>query len=645
MTFLRARLLAVAAIALSTTACGASSFNVRASRAFSNEDMDPDVDADRVADVAKTHELVDELLLKTPFDPSDAWIQKLPLTSEHGDELMKAAGRAHPYEPGDFEVPTLKPYRAHLEEVLTVARASRAHAARFPNVARAIESLGVADLGARWEAFANARRTRNAKVVVAEGNAILGMVGALHGIDSTQGDKAVIAHAATQAVSLALRAEQEASAIAPYAEKHAISLSKRRREYERLASDARAARWEAEREVELLGPVADGLAASARLDLGVSAGFLYHESFVDQVVGVQFDATRVHVKADSEVLFFHQAKSNASSGSANDYTGREHRLSYTVQPIFMVGARIIAAYDWLHIKNIASLNAGFTTDRITGSGGTIENSNSLGQLIGLKGLASDFFDMGVGLAGVNTNVRLATFTSGKIHEIGIDPTTDADKGETRNAPFQLVYKQIDVAYDLTVPFPVLSEDYYVEALLPGFRYMDYRLPRVFYELGETPPTNTVYDYSLLRESPVQNATSKFFMGGISARFGQGDWDRVSFYGDIGIYGGAGPVGFYFLKDKTQADTEANRDQQKATMFAVDGSATLGMRLRLTPRRSRFRVITEVLYHGEIIGQGIVSEIRETDTKSGETIYSVGKKVDVGGFDLFHGPRLRLVLSF
>ena len=77
------------------------------------------------------------------------------------------------------------------------------------------------------------------------------------------------------------------------------------------------------------------------------------------------------------------------------------------------------------------------------------------------------------------------------------------------------------------------------------------------------------------------------------------------------------------------------------MLAFDGVASLGVRFRITKQR-RPRVVAELSYGGEIVGQGAVTEIRATKTESG-TSYSVGKSVDVGGFDVFHGPRLILVL--
>jgi hypothetical protein len=229
---------------------------------------------------------------------------------------------------------------------------------------------------------------------------------------------------------------------------------------------------------------------------------------------------------------------------------------------------------------------------------------------------------------------LATFTSGQVREYAIDPKTGGDLGIVGTAPFQLTYHQVDVGYDFTMLAPDAFEELYVENLIVGFRYMDYRLPRILYELNEKSPGENTYVFG--RETPPQTVPSRFYTGGLTLRMGQGDWPRVSLYGDLGLYGGGGPISYFFRPAAGGAD-----EQHSDTMIAFNGSATLGARFRLTKRR-RPRIVVDVSYHGEVVGQGILSQINETTTKDGTT-YSIGKKIDVGGFDIFHGPRLLLVL--
>ncbi len=92
------------------------------------------------------------------------------------------------------------------------------------------------------------------------------------------------------------------------------------------------------------------------------------------------------------------------------------------------------------------------------------------------------------------------------------------------------------------------------------------------------------------------------------------------------------------------DTAANQQQQRPVVLAFNVSAGLGARLRITPRLSRFRLVLEAQYHAELLSQIIISAIRETETRDGTT-FTIGKKLDFGGSDVFHGPTLQLVGAF
>lgn len=641
-TFAAGKLLVPGALVATLALAGcATTFNVRASRAFANEEPDPDVTRDRVDDDEKVLALVDELLLGVPYSPGDPWTSAIALKRDEADELEKKALAAQPYARRDYEVPIVKMYRGHLEEVLRVAKTPRSQPARYPSLLAAVATLspGAAKLPDEWRALRAAKTP--AQVLEAE-RAIASSASALFA-GSHAGDDERVAKDGLDALTTALRVDLEILAVAGYVEHQGARIALADKSFASVVMRGNDAKALAEREQQALERLTLTLSVPANTPVDKAAGFELRSSFVDQVVGIQLDSTRLHVQGDGELLFFHELASPNASGAENDYRGRTKRLTYDVSPVAMVGARASASYDWLHVKNAASLNGSFTTDRLWSNNGAIESYGSLGKILGLRGLVSDFFDMGVGMIGVRTNLRLATFTSGTVHVIGVDPTTDVDQGELDHAPFQLTYTQLDVAYDMTIPFPELPERYSTEELVLGFRYMDYRLPRVFYELELKDPNAPEALYSFLRESPPQSAESRFYMGGLSARFGQGEWQAISFFGDLGVYAGGGPINFYFLRDPKAADTIDNRLPQQATMLSLNASAGLGVRFRLTPRASRLRVITEVQYHAEAVGQGIVSEVRETQS-NGETTYSVGKKIDTGGFDLFHGPRLRLLIA-
>jgi hypothetical protein len=696
----RAVLFGLTATAL--TGCLPATFNVRAARAFANEEADPAVVLDRTEDLLAARALLEKIFAATPYSPGDRWIKALELDGAEAATLRAAIEAAPPYTSGDFEVPVVKLYRVHLAKVLKQAEAPRPVAARYSSLLDAVAELdpGAAGIKLQWEVFERASLARIA-AVMAEARlrsalaqrrvamapsapdppalaaataaiaaaekacartkaALLASIDALAQADLQTPARALVAADALDAASIALRVELESLALMPTV---VVQASRAVQSAARdltpvnapgtsleaalgladLPARAEAIERRGTEELPVLEKLTDTLAQKTGTDRSKTAGFVLRESIVDQVVGVQLDAITAHAKLDSELMFFHQLGTNGASG---DYTGRTRRLEYSVKPVAMIGGRVIVAFDWLHMANAASLNGGFNTDRLFSTNGDIKSSGSLGNQLGLKGFVSDVFDIGAGLLGVRTRLKNATFTAGEVREIGVSPLTGQDTGVLGRAPLQLSYTQLDIGYDVAFLMPEFSGKYWIEELLVGFRYMNYQLPRVLYELRDTAPAGAeTQNFAFDRESPAQTLSTKYFMGGGTFRFGQGEGRAVSFFGDLGLYGGAGPTSYYFLNDVKAPDVAGNRATQSPTALVFDVSAGLGARVRLTPRKSRFRVLLEGQYHAEAVTQTIVSELREIRKQDGGSVITVGKKIDFGGTDIFHGPRLQLVGVF
>ncbi len=628
--------------------CLPATFNVRAARAFSNEEANPAIVLDRTLDLLAVRALLEKILAATPYSPGDTWIKALELDGAEADTRRAAASAAPPYAGGDFEVPIVKLYRLHLENVVKQAEAPRPVPARYPSLLDAVAELTPEAAGIKlaWEMFDKA--------------ALLASIDALAQADLQTPEHALIAGDALAAVSVALRVKLESLALVPtllvqseravqvagrdLAPAHAPGTSlEATLGLADLPARAVAIERRGREELPVLEKLTDTLAQKTNTAREKTAGFTLRESIVDQIVGVQLDAITAHAKLDSELMFFHQLGTNGASGN---YTGRTRRLEYNVKPVAMIGGRIIVAFDWLHMANAASLNGGFNTDRLFSTNGGIQSSGSLGNQLGLKGFVSDVFDMGVGLFGVRTRLKNATFTAGEVREIGVSPVSGQDTGVLGRAPLQLSYTQLDIGYDIAFLMPEFAGKYWIEEILLGFRYMNYQLPRVLYELRDTAPVDAEnQNFAFDRESPAQTLSTKYFMGGGTFRFGQGEGRTISLFGDLGVYGGAGPMSYYFLNDVKAPDVAKSRVTQSPTALVFDISAGLGGRVRLTPRKSRFRVLLEGQYHAEAVTQTIVSEIREVQKQGGGSVLFVGKKIDFGGTDIFHGPRLQLVGVF
>lgn len=674
-------------LAPALSGCHRLTTNVRALREYGNEDPEVAVVHDRLDDAEAAFRLADRILARIPYSPGDAWTRDIALYEARAAEIKKGLAAAPPYQAGEHEVPPLKIYRVHLEQVLRRAEGPRAGAPLHASMLDALATFAPASapIKDRWEGLqkvhaAHAAAVReHAAVLVKKGSFSKEAEQAERRVEASESDverarrdfgacaaaiqamgadrpeRAAIARDALSVTSVALRVLLEADALMSPVVGQATHLYEGAerdiwvqhsgREMSLLSTlppRAKGIQARASAEAKAVEPLAEAFAEITGEGLYDSPGFALRESIVDQAVGINMDSVRFRLRGDGEVLFFHQI---GVSGSTNPgYVGQTKRLAYDVDPIGLIGGRLIIAFDWIHVRNVARLNAGFATDRLFGQGGDIVNSASLGEQLGLEGFASDMFDVGMDIIGVRTKVKSATFTSGLVHEIAVDRATGNDMGIARTAPLQLSLTQIDVGYDVAFLLPEIEGKYWIEELLVGFRYMNYQLPRILYELEDVDPDPGVSRFAFSRESPPQTIESRYYMGGVAARLGQGDKRLVSLFGDIGIYGGSGPTSFYFLKDMEGPDVPGNRTELAPAVIVLNASAGLGVRLRLTSRQSRLRLLLEGKYHTEIIGQTVVSEITGTKREDGTT-YTIGKMINYGGVDVYHGPRLQLAGVF
>jgi len=490
-------------------------------------------------------------------------------------------------------------------------------------------------------------------------------VAALKNVTLERSQRKAIASDALAAFSVVLRIDLEALALMPFAIANMVrsvgdapaslltSLKKRRsfESLEQLRDLPRMAETighDLERQMSLAEGITDALTEVTATELAETAGWQLQESAVDQIVGIALDSFHVNLNVDAEMFIFSQigggesrreTQDSEGNTSIKDLTGRTRRLEYQVAPIYMLGVRLNAGFDWIKLPNAATLKAGFSTDRVFSRGGTIE-SGSLGDQLGLKGVASDIFDFGLGVLGVDTNVKIATFNFGTVRELAVDPATGDTTGEVpgREADFALKYTQIDVGYDMTFLVSEWARKWYVEELWLGYRYFDYRLPRVLYEL-EGPQDNL----SFVRQSPTQFMTNRYHMGGVKLRMGPSGSPFFHPYGDLGFFFGWGPTSYYFCDndDTPQADEDSycgNPSNDGARQLfggsagAINLTFALGARFRLTPKTWPFRAHAGIQYSGQLIG-GFISQKQPGADDN--------RSIDLGSSELFHGPSLLL----
>lgn len=639
---------------------GCATTNVRAMRAYANEDPQLVVALDRLDDIGEVLRLLDEAVYDTPYSPGDAWVSELALDDERAAELMAEVRRRPPYDEPGFHVPVVRLYRIHLAEILHAQRTrNRVEEADYPSLMVALKELHEGpDIGTLWQVYQRqidrlveaeaevddletaynnvpvsevpgvlaelrkARRVRRERSEELEATSLQlnAAVAALAETQLDRGQRNAIAKDALVAFGVVLRNDLEAVALIPFLVANIVRSAtnidqwaeagtllagvKRRRTFSSLAKlgdlpeVAEGISTRVGRQLELAEQMTDVLSELTAKDVTETAGFALEESVVDQIVGITLDSFHAELDVDAEMLMFgslggqegrrETEDDDGNVTSVTDLTGRTRRLVYDVSPIFMLGIHGSIGFDFIKLPNAAKLGGGYTTDRVFSRGGSIEQT-SLGEQLGLSGVASDIFNIGLGVLGVDSSVKIATFDFGQATELEVDPFDDEDdgiaedaEGDDRITDFQLKYTQIDVGYDIAFLVSEWARRWYIEQIWFGYRYFDYRLPRIVYEVGGSEDFK-----SFRRQSPSQFVPTTYHMGGAKLRFGPSGDPRVRLFGDLGFFFGAGPVSYYFCEDDddpcTEAPDESDRAVFEGSLGGMNVIVGLGTHVRLTPR--------------------------------------------------------------
>lgn len=681
-----AALLVLVGFAFVTGACGGVTQNVRAIRAYAHEDPNLKVTIDRVEDMARSLELVDRMLLGTSYTPGDMWPRRVPMTDAEYRTIKAELRDKYPYKALDnVEVPVLKCYRYHIENALS-EYGPPPEKATYPSLLDALGSLNPRgkEVKAHWQAFeasieelgqateaedralsasisaapkekaardADLSRARD-RVARAEGERLRAedkinkdSENLLADAQLSKGDRQQIARDAFTVLTVALRLELEALALVPIVTIQAIrSLPsaprdltfkpnlKIARQVWQLPAFVVGIRASFERQSALLQAIAGRLALALNTKVKDSPGMELAESAVDQIVGITLDSFRLDLNAGAEAFVFSSIGTPDRNGGDDvkyDYRGRRFKLDYQVEPIVLASARAGLVFDWIRMPGAASLSFGYATDRVWKSGGEVQ-ATSFTEQLGVTGIASDVLDAGLGVLGVRTSVKTATFTAGQLRQVSATDVTQV----SASSPLRLRYTQLDVGYDILW---LLDESgalrSYMEEIVVGGRYINYELPRIVYEVEDTSTVAGKKAFTFARETPAQPVDSTFYLGHAQARIGVGDAPRWSPFLDLGIGFGAGPTEFYFLRDPNAANTAANREYVREVAMLVDGTIGGGLRVRLLPRGSRLRLDLRATYQANIL----YTILNHTD--QGPT--GRDREATFGTVDVFHSPSITL----
>lgn len=705
----------------SLTGCAGYTQNVRAVRAYMYEEPSLAVAVDRAEDMDKVAALVEKLLYATPYTPGDTWIEKIAPTAEDYAKIKEELRGSAPYDNVAFEVPVAKIYRLHLERVIATAPDK----GKYGSVLEAVGDLaGASGLKAHWEtqgqkikAYVEADEAfeKEYEKAYPKGN-ISPFGGEVESVKAArevrkaaekeldEADDAVVADLRaveskaagspkqvkelTRVVSVAYRANLEALAIVPVVLVQVVRAArdaakgdgsgatsggsvKSGKQLSELPTHVSGIKARMVRQTKVLEAMTRALATASKQQLEETPGFELKESVVDQVVGVTKDSFRVNLRAGGEAFFFStlsnqydpqkQQQSGQEASEIKDYKGRLRGLKYEVKPIMLVAAKLDVGFDYIKLPNAGNFSLGFKTDRGFSSGGSVDNQGSFAQQVGATGAASDALDLGLGLLGVKTNVRVANFTAGTVKYIGFN--SDGTEGGTvpnpftgqpTEAPLQIQFRQIDVGYDLSFLMGESAGKYFLEELTVGGKFYQYALPRIMYELESTDPVDAkTKTFRYFNESAPQLVASKYYMIGATIRGASPPSDPLGWFMDFGLYVGSGPTAFYMRRNKPTAqnvdfDTDlsdsSRQELRKKSATAANVMLGGGGRYRFSSPGSRLKFSGEVLYRAELIYARTKGEEGSSNTSSGSTANST-HIVDFGTTDVFHGPRFNLVGEF
>jgi hypothetical protein len=651
---------------------------------------------DRMEDIARVLELVDRLISGTTYTPGDQWPRRMPLSDPEARRIKDELRDKYPYNQGDYEVPLVKVYRTWIETQLR-EYGPPPEKAMYPSLLDAVAGLlpraeslkdhytayrtATSDLG---DAVADESRLKDEiaaiesegakrskdpefnaarlKVQKARDEVEKRKVQIQQDAENLKADakldspqKQQIARDAFAVLSVVLRVEMEAVALLPFLAietVRAIPRAPRDMTFKPHLTTAVSA-WHLpvyiagfqehlNRHIAAIEVMTAVLGKALDKSIDQSPGFELRDSIVDQIAGITLDSLRIDIRGGADMYVYSSIATGDRASSDDgkttyDYRGRQHKLDYRIQPIVLASSHFSISLDWIRMPGVASLGLGYATDRVWRSGGDVSNT-SLVQQLGINGPASDILDAAVDILGVKSSVKVANWTAGTLNQVTATNISNVES----TAPLRLSQTQIDLGYDILWAIDDAKLKSFTEEIVVGGRYLSYTLPRIVYQLTDTSNVAGETHYAFLdpngnqvgRESPAQPVQSQYFMAGATARFGQGEAPRWSPFLDLGIYGGAGPTSFYFLKPGVPLtqDVEANREHIKEVAFVGMGHGALGLRWRLLPRAHRIRLDLRALYQGDFL----YSKLNSSQTNNGR-----GTTTDFGALDVFHGPSIAL----
>lgn len=318
------------------------------------------------------------------------------------------------------------------------------------------------------------------------------------------------------------------------------------------------------------------------------------------------------LSTSAEVYYFAVKSNMEKEEDSLDFSQSKYRLKYKIDPVFMAAFHAGAYWKFL------SFAGDYKTDRVFRRGGSVEQGEDVASKLTENKTASEILQLGIGIFDLKTSFRTVQFDSGTVYVL--DNKTNDHKS---SGQMKLNIITVDIMYE----FHPLGKNFPL-SIAPGYRFMDYRIPRIVYRFEDTTPGDTdTWVYK--DETEPQEIRTRSHMGGFLTDFGpKAQGGKYALICAAGMYLGPNRTKF------SLGDSEKN-----PMLFTIAGNFKLGGSIRLFD--SLAKADLRIMYDLNVIN---TSSAETNNTVNGKQSESTVKYV-FGSTDYYHAFTVAFAAAF
>lgn len=315
------------------------------------------------------------------------------------------------------------------------------------------------------------------------------------------------------------------------------------------------------------------------------------------------------------MYYFHIASNKKSEKQELDFSDARNDMKYRISPVIMASFQSYARWNFL------TLRGDYSTDRFFSAGGDITQDDEVASKLTKNRTFSDILRLGIEVFDLNTSYRMVQFDFGKVDVCDYQTGTRLSQGRMK-----LNITDIDISYDFR-PFKKINPEINF-VVSPGYRYMDYRVPRIVYRFEDEQQGEQDL-WQLSDESDPQTIRTRTHMAGalfdMSTNIAGGNYRLI---GTTGIHAGPGKTRF-----------EMNGSTKRPTLATVAGTMKTGIEYRFL--RGTLKGGISFIYDLTMIN----TMSAETNSRVNDSYSESKVKYVFGSNDYYHGFFLSLNASY